>query len=175
MEKLTAEVNLWFFGLESMFFLLTFSRKLCSKILSFLTSPSKNIRSRSENRAEPKTEDQISISTEDITKVMETLGLPFHDNEFMKKTAWKAEEISALFQDQEPSLEEAKEAFSVFDDNGDGFVNAEELRRAFCKLGFRGGGLELDSCKKMIDLYDEDGDGLIGFDDFVKLAESSFC
>ncbi|PKU72392.1 probable calcium-binding protein CML30 [Dendrobium catenatum] len=161
MEKLSTEINLWFF------ILLSCSRKLSSKLLSF---PSK--------KAESETEDQASISMQEINNVMKNIGLPFHDNEFMKKTVCKTEEITALFQDQEPSLDEAKEAFAVFDENGDVHVDAEELQRVLYNLGFGGegeAGFELDSCKKMIALYDEDGDGLIGFDDFVKLVEGSFC
>ncbi|KAH0460690.1 hypothetical protein IEQ34_011353 [Dendrobium chrysotoxum] len=141
MEKLSTEIDLWFFILESISILLSCSRKLSSKLLSFVAFPSK--------RAEPETDDQASISMQEINNVMKNIGLPFHDNEFMKKTVCKAEEITALFQDQEPSLDEAKEAFAVFDENGDGHVDAEELQRVLYNLGFgREGeaGFELDSC-----------------------------
>lgn len=179
MEKLTTEINLWFFILETIVIFLSCPRKLSSKLLTFLTFHSKGIQRKVENRAEPETEDQTSISTEDVKKVMKSIGLAFHDDELMKKTIWKAEEITALFLDQEPSLDEAKEAFAVFDENGDVYVDAEELKRVLCKLGFgeeeEEGRFELDFCEKMIALYDKDRDGRIGFDDFVASIECSFC
>ncbi|KAE8661336.1 putative calcium-binding protein CML30 [Hibiscus syriacus] len=83
------------------------------------------------------------------------------------------EEISGLFE-EEPSLEEVKETFDVFDVNRDGFIDAEELQRVLCVLGLKQG-LKLENCIKMIQTFDEDGDGRIDFQEFVKLMENSFC
>ncbi|XP_039038645.1 probable calcium-binding protein CML46 [Hibiscus syriacus] len=83
------------------------------------------------------------------------------------------EEISRLFEG-EPSLEEVKEAFDVFDVNRDGFIDAKELQRVLCALGLKEG-LKLENCFKIIRTFDEDGDGRIDFQKFVKLMGNSFC
>lgn len=82
-------------------------------------------------------------------------------------------ELSRLFEEKEPSLEEVKEAFDVFDENKDGFIDAMELQRVLCTLGMKEG-FELENCKKMIETYDENVDGRIDFKEFVKFMESSF-
>ena len=43
-----------------------------------------------------------------------------------------SKELSKLFEEQEPSLEEVKQAFDVFDENKDGFIDAKELQRVLC-------------------------------------------
>ncbi|ESR56647.1 hypothetical protein CICLE_v10024475mg, partial [Citrus x clementina] len=82
-------------------------------------------------------------------------------------------ELSRLFEEKEPSLEEVKDAFDVFDENKDGFIDALELQRVLCILGMKEG-FQLENCKKMIKTFDENGDGSIDFKEFVKFMESSF-
>lgn len=79
-------------------------------------------------------------------------------------------EFSELFETREASLEEVKEAFDVFDEKRDGFIDAAELQRVLCCLGMQEG-LEEEKCRKMIRAADENGDGLIDFDEFVKLMD----
>lgn len=56
-------------------------------------------------------------------------------------------EFSALFQKSEPSLDEVKEAFSVFDHNRDDLVDAKDLQRpkSTSYLEFREG-TNLEAC-----------------------------
>ncbi|KAG6488373.1 probable calcium-binding protein CML46 [Zingiber officinale] len=75
-----------------------------------------------------------------------------------------------LFTEDEPSWEELRQAFSVFDENGDGFIDDLELRRILQELGV-GEGLEVDACRRMIQVQDRDGDGRIDFSDFVRFLE----
>ncbi|KAK9200666.1 hypothetical protein WN944_015864 [Citrus x changshan-huyou] len=82
-------------------------------------------------------------------------------------------ELSWLFEEKEPSLEQVKEAFDVFDENKDGFIDAMELQRVLCILCLKEG-FELENCKKMIKTFDENGDGRIYFKEFVKFMETSF-
>ena len=82
------------------------------------------------------------------------------------------EEAAALFEEEEATVEEAREAFAVFDRNGDGFIDAAELRSVLTSLGFQAGVAEAE-CQRMIDAYDGDMDGRIDFLEFVKLMEMS--
>ncbi|KAG6524158.1 hypothetical protein ZIOFF_014049 [Zingiber officinale] len=76
------------------------------------------------------------------------------------------EQLCGLFEEKEPSLEEVKEAFLVFDENGDGFIDAAELQSVLRRLGFAEGA-ELEECREMIRVYDANEDGKIGFSEFV--------
>ncbi|KAK9188953.1 hypothetical protein WN944_020358 [Citrus x changshan-huyou] len=98
------------------------------------------------------------------------------------KVAWTMKQMGSelsncswalLFEEKEPSLEEVKDAFDVFDENKDGFIDALELQRVLCILGMKEG-FQLENCKKMIKTFDENGDGSIDFKEFVKFMESSF-
>ncbi|KAJ6683917.1 hypothetical protein OIU85_007597 [Salix viminalis] len=121
-----------------------------------------------------KRSDERNICREDVEMVMEKLGL-FSSSEGEELTEWMgSDEISQLFDEKEPSLEEVKEAFNVFDHNSDGFVDASELQRVFCKLGLKEG-LDLGKCRKIIRTFDENGDGRIDFNEFVRFMENTFC
>lgn len=82
------------------------------------------------------------------------------------------DELIKVFEERAPSMEELEGAFDVFDGNKDGFIEAEDLQRILCGLGFREGG-EVADCEKMIGVFDDNGDGKIDFQEFVKLMESS--
>uniref|UniRef100_A0ACD5Y256 Uncharacterized protein n=1 Tax=Avena sativa TaxID=4498 RepID=A0ACD5Y256_AVESA len=74
------------------------------------------------------------------------------------------EEAAALFE------EEAAAAFRVFDSNGDGFIDAGELRSVLRSLGFAAG-VAAEDCQSMIDAYDGDKDGRIDFQEFLAFME----
>ncbi|GMJ05765.1 hypothetical protein HRI_004245700 [Hibiscus trionum] len=82
--------------------------------------------------------------------------------------------IDRLFEEEEPSLMEVKEAFDVFDENKDGFIDAKELRKSLFSLGFMKEASEVD-CDRMIKGFDYNLDGRIDFNEFVKVLETSFC
>ncbi|GFY88459.1 calcium-binding EF-hand family protein [Actinidia rufa] len=101
--------------------------------------------------------------------VMGKLGIasdPSHDDFF------SAKELALLFE-EEPSLEEVREAFGVFDQNRDGFIDATELQRILCGLGLEKVS-KFEDCVRMILAFDENGDGLIDQSEFVKLMERCF-
>ena len=64
------------------------------------------------------------------------------------------------------SEEEIKEAFRVFDKEGDGFVSASELRHVMTNLGEK---LTEDEIDEMITEADDDSDGQIKYAEFVKM------
>ncbi|EHA8591682.1 putative calcium-binding protein CML46 [Cocos nucifera] len=115
----------------------------------------------------------INLSWENVEMVMGRMGLYCSQEGEQLKECMSFDELSSVFE-EEPSFEELKEAFCVFDENRDGFVDAVELHRVLSKLGFREGS-EVDSCKRMIAAYDENRDGRIDFNEFVKFMEISFC
>ncbi|KAM3275623.1 hypothetical protein ACQJBY_044158 [Aegilops geniculata] len=82
------------------------------------------------------------------------------------------EEAAVLFEDEEATMEEAAAAFRVFDRNGDGFVDAGELRSVLRSLGFTAG-VAAAECQRMIDAYDENKDGRMDFQEFLSFMERS--
>ena len=68
------------------------------------------------------------------------------------------------------SEEELKEAFKVFDKDGNGFISASELRHVMTNLGEKLTDEEVD---EMIREADVDGDGQINYEEFVKMMMSS--
>ncbi|GAB4827318.1 hypothetical protein Ancab_034204 [Ancistrocladus abbreviatus] len=104
---------------------------------------------------------------EDIMTVMEKLGVPCNPEE---ELVCGGETIKGIFEEREISLDEVKEAFLVFDENRDGFIDASELQRVMCILRLRQGS-ELQACRLMIRAFDENGDGKIDFAEFVSFME----
>jgi len=70
------------------------------------------------------------------------------------------------------SAEEIKEAFKVFDKDGNGFISAAELRHIMTNLGEKLTDEEVD---EMIREADVDGDGQINYDEFVDMMMVRFC
>ncbi|XP_074588553.1 putative calcium-binding protein CML18 [Curcuma longa] len=64
---------------------------------------------------------------------------------------------------------ELRDAFAVFDADGDGKISAEELLGVLGALG--DGECTLEDCRSMIGDVDADGDGFVGFEDFVRMMD----
>ncbi|WOL02687.1 putative calcium-binding protein CML45 [Canna indica] len=126
--------------------------------------------SKASRITQTKAADHLELRRDDMEMLMDMMGL--YDGEQLGECS--SDELSSLFEEKEPSLEEVKETFCVFDDNGDGFIDAAELQRVLTRLGFVEG-LELAACERMIELYDDNGDGKIDFLEFVKFMEIGFC
>jgi Ca2+-binding EF-hand superfamily protein len=105
----------------------------------------------------------------DAITVIEVLGL---DTDHMSSEALEVEGAYVLLQEKESSLDELKQAFSVFDVNGDGFISAIELMSVMSKLRLEEG-LEMEDFERMIGAYDKDFDGKINFEDFKLLLEDA--
>ncbi|PIN13772.1 hypothetical protein CDL12_13604 [Handroanthus impetiginosus] len=115
-------------------------------------------------------EERRYFSGETMNRVGIVCGLEdINDN-----TSFSEKDLLSMFDEEEPSLEEIKETFGVFDVNNDGFIDASELQRVVRDLGLKEG-CELEECKKMIKAYDCNGDGLIDFREFVKIMEKCLC
>ncbi|KAL5722850.1 hypothetical protein ACHQM5_006319 [Ranunculus cassubicifolius] len=159
----------WFAGFQKLF--LNSQCFLHSKVdLFFGKSKNKGANYEALSNKISTVQDNGKMSREEVEMVMEKLRIACDQEDEM---IHGSNEISDLFEDKEPSVEEVKEAFDVFDVNRDGFVDAGELQRVLCSLGFVQGS-KMKECEKMIRVFDENRDGLIDFDEFVKLMESSF-
>ncbi|KAL6641718.1 hypothetical protein ACP70R_019899 [Stipagrostis hirtigluma subsp. patula] len=64
--------------------------------------------------------------------------------------------------------EDMREAFNVFDQNGDGYITVDELRAVLSSLGLKQGRTAED-CRKMISKVDADGDGRVDFTEFKQM------
>ncbi|KAB1213307.1 Calmodulin-like protein 7 [Morella rubra] len=63
-----------------------------------------------------------------------------------------------------------KEAFNVFDQNGDGYITGEELRSVLSSFGLKQG-RTMEDCKKMITKVDVDGDGRVDYREFKQMMK----
>ncbi|MBA0624575.1 hypothetical protein Godav_009916 [Gossypium davidsonii] len=61
------------------------------------------------------------------------------------------------------SEEVLKDAFSVYDRNGNGWISAEELQEVLKSLGDE---CSIEECRKMVSGVDNDGNGMIDFQEF---------
>ncbi|KAL8547149.1 hypothetical protein ACS0TY_006750 [Phlomoides rotata] len=119
--------------------------------------------------------DQSSVNRGDVEVVIRSLGMSCNrDDEDKLPASVDADDLFNLFEEQNPSLDELKEAFDVFDENRDGFIDAKELHKVLCALRLTQAS-ELQNCTKMIRMFDENGDGRVDFDEFVKFMEASLC
>lgn len=69
----------------------------------------------------------------------------------------------------EDEIADLKEAFAIFDANGDGTIEAKELREVMRSLGQNPSKKEI---KEMISSVDGDDNGAIDFDEFLVLMKS---
>ena len=65
---------------------------------------------------------------------------------------------------------EIKQAFDIFDGDGSGVIDPQELKRAFIEMGFAEGGGKF--IYQILAELDEDGSGGIEFEEFVRLASA---
>ena len=66
--------------------------------------------------------------------------------------------------------DEVRQAFKVFDKDGNGFITSEELGAVMANLGER---LTAGELKEMMKEADTNGDGKIDYEEFVKVRRSS--
>ncbi|KAG6492082.1 calmodulin-like protein 3 [Zingiber officinale] len=122
------------------------------------------------------------ISKQELCDSLENLGIYIADAELAAviervdadgNGCVDAEEFAALYQTvMEGEAEEAemREAFEVFDQDGDGFIAVEELRDVLGSLGVAQGRTE-EACRRMIGKVDVDGDGRVSFVEFKQMMK----
>ncbi|KAL3624025.1 hypothetical protein CASFOL_032841 [Castilleja foliolosa] len=112
-------------------------------------------------------DDRSVCRSGDVGIVLRSLGLFSNGDQEDGKDRLDIDDILNIFEEKNVNLDEVKCAFDVFDENRDGFIDARELQKVLCALGFKEG-LEMEKCRMMIGVFDEKGDGKIDFDEFVK-------
>ncbi|KAG0530496.1 hypothetical protein BDA96_05G191600 [Sorghum bicolor] len=113
-------------------------------------------------------DDKTALTQEDIKTVMIRIGFNLDQENSM---AIGNVSIPRIFDDDEPSLQEVREAFLVFDHNNDGYFDASDLQRVLKSLGL-GEGVGMDDCEQMIAKYDMNKDRRIDVSEFTKVLES---
>merc|ERR1712183_384652 len=77
--------------------------------------------------------------------------------------------MMSLKADYENAEDQIREAFQVFDGDGNGFINRGELA---CVMGNLGEALKPEEIQSMIDEADQDGDGQINYEEFYIMMQS---
>lgn len=109
-----------------------------------------------------------SVGRDEMELVMANLGVFGHPEDQKLPEVLTSADLFNIFEEEEPRLDEVKEAFDVFDENKDGFIDARELQRVLCAIAMEERAA-MEDCKKMIRAFDENADGRIDFNEFVKL------
>lgn len=139
----------------------------------------------------PDLDEDCWVEMSEVAAVMEKMGMPIEEEEeetageqFMINMSSRSsgvlrkEEFNRMFEEREPSLDEVKASFDVFDMNRDGFIDAHELQRVLCILGLRYG-IEVETCRMMIRSAKEenrdDHDDRMSFNQFFKFMQNNFC
>ncbi|XP_041361658.1 calmodulin-2/4-like [Gigantopelta aegis] len=118
------------------------------------------------------------ITETDLKEVVHLLGQNMSDRDItdMMRKADKngsgniefeefVEMLAPRFKEKDEVEREMKEAFQMFDTDGDGFINERELRVALTRVG------EALTDAQVQDVFrdaDKDGDGRISYDEFAK-------
>ncbi|KAL4348387.1 hypothetical protein GQ457_17G014480 [Hibiscus cannabinus] len=115
------------------------------------------------------------ISSSELGSIMGSLGQQLSDEELQKMVKevdadgdgfidfQEFVELNTKGVDSNEALENLKEAFSVYDLDGNGSISAEELHQVLQSLGDE---CSIAECRKMISGVDKDGNGLIDFEEF---------
>ncbi|XP_012570335.1 calmodulin-like protein 3 [Cicer arietinum] len=128
--------------------------------------------------------DDGRITKKELNDSLENLGIFIPDKELSQMIekidvnrdgCVDIEEFRELYESimngrEEEEEEDMREAFNVFDQNGDGFISVEELRSVLVTLGLKQG-RTVEDCKKMIGKVDVDGDGLVDYKEFVQMMK----
>ncbi|XVE56914.1 hypothetical protein DITRI_Ditri04bG0049100 [Diplodiscus trichospermus] len=122
-------------------------------------------------RDQTETDDHQNDSLLELKKMINGISLSNMGSCCETQKNLSADKIAGIFEEEEPSLKEVKEAFDIFDENKDGFIDAKELGNVLFSLGFMEA--SEDDCKKMIKGFDDNLDGRIDFNEFIEVVEKS--
>eukprot|EP01018_Ginkgo_biloba_P011923 Gb_37767 [translate_table: standard] len=122
------------------------------------------------------------ISWSELGGVMRSLGCNASDEEIRLMVAQADSdgdgfidlsefvELNTKGIDNAGSLRDLREAFKIFDMDGNGSISAYELHKVLKSLGE---GCSLEDCHAMIRGVDSDGDGSVSFPEFLNMMTSS--
>lgn len=122
------------------------------------------------------------ISKKELNDSLENLGIYIPDAELTQMIeridvngdgCVDIDEFGALYKsimEEKDEEEDMKEAFNVFDQNGDGFITFDELKSVLGSLGLKQG-RTVEDCKRMIMKVDVDGDGMVDYKEFKQMMK----
>jgi len=118
-------------------------------------------------------EEDEELRKEEVEAIMARIGLGVSGAGEGLRASMGHNEVSRLFDAEEPSFAEVRRAFAVFDGDADGFIGAADLQGALAKLGFP----EVDAaaCRAMISSSCGSTDGRMNLFQFVKFLEDGLC
>ncbi|PVZ97223.1 hypothetical protein BB558_006748 [Smittium angustum] len=115
-----------------------------------------------------------SLNIDDLRKVMHFFGRNAGDSELNdiiseagSNGAISQAQFLQLFSAARESEDELKEAFNMFDTDGDKLLNKVDFTKVLASLGHKATPEEI---QEMIDEADVDGDGMINYEEFVKMV-----
>ncbi|KAF8704274.1 hypothetical protein HU200_031773 [Digitaria exilis] len=85
--------------------------------------------------------------------------------------AGEGKEAAGGGEEEEVEDEDMREAFRVFDANGDGYITVDELGAVLSSLGLKQG-RTAEECRRMIGRVDRDGDGRVDFHEFRQMMRA---
>ncbi|CAN8232880.1 unnamed protein product [Cochlearia groenlandica] len=110
-----------------------------------------------------------SSSPEETVKMMKQLDLD--GNGFIDMDEFVSLfQIGTLNNDNGNDSRDLKEAFELYDLDGNGRISAKELHSVMKNLGEK---CSVQDCKKMIGKVDIDGDGCVNFEEFKKMMNNN--
>ncbi|XP_019427314.1 PREDICTED: calcium-binding protein CAST-like [Lupinus angustifolius] len=150
------------------------------------SSPSSSFRLQSIFNMFDKNGDAI-ITVQEISQALNLLGLDAElkdidsliksyiktDNEGLMYKDFMEFAWDTLLFDSEQQESELCEAFKVFDEDGDGYISAQELQVVLRKLELIEGN-EIDSVQNMIYCVDQNHDGRVDFFEFKDMFRTTF-
>ncbi|RYR33461.1 hypothetical protein Ahy_A10g048045 isoform A [Arachis hypogaea] len=108
------------------------------------------------------------IKKENARRVVEKLGLVFElhgDGGLLEGDEVPVEEVLGDLEDMSKRNELLHEAFKIFDEDGDGYIDAMELKRVLDCLGLDKG-WDMNTIEKMVKVVDLNLDGKVDFGEF---------
>merc|ERR1712080_79633 len=101
-------------------------------------------------------DEEGAIPAENVGNILSLMGLK------VKSTALK----NIVEEDEEGLKKELKEAFRIYDKEGNGFISTQTLKEILKELDNK---LTEDDLENIIEEVDEDGSGTLDFDEFMAM------
>ncbi|KAJ6371504.1 hypothetical protein OIU77_001916 [Salix suchowensis] len=115
------------------------------------------------------------ISASELGEVLKSMGTTYTREELLrvmeevdtdKDGHIDVTEFAQLCRSSAAAASELRDAFDLYDQNGDGMISATELHQVLNRLGMK---CKVDECLQMIKNVDSDSDGCVNFEEFQKM------